>query len=210
MKYGNKPIEIASDVIIDNSEMYLYQYLPIKMANNGNIRMPDRLQKLYPVVRPCIDNFIEQFGVESFNEHYIYVSAKCMFVLKEGNLNRLGWHSDGFMSDDINFIWCDSLPTEYITGVFLVTQDHKKSIVEFSDYAKMSKIKTCEVNSIYRLDQSVIHRCAVNDSEPMLRHFVKVSFSKDKYNLKGNSHNYLLDYKWEMKERSAERNHPVK
>src|SRR5699024_6123176 len=111
---------------------------------------------------------------------------------------------------DINYIWCDSLPTKYITGDFAITPDHKQSIVDFNNYAKICKLQTCKVNSIYRLDQSVIHRCAVNNQDSLLRHFVKISFSKDQYNLKGNSHNYLLDYKWEMKERNKERNHPVK
>lgn len=34
--------------------------------------------------------------------------------------------------------------------------------------------------------------------------------SRDQYNLKGNSHNYKFDYKWEMKDRETARNHPSK
>jgi hypothetical protein len=41
-----------------------------------------------------------------------------------------------------------------------------------------------------------------------MRTFVKVSFSYDKYDLVGNSHNYLLNYAWEMKERKDDRNIP--
>jgi len=41
-----------------------------------------------------------------------------------------------------------------------------------------------------------------------MRTFVKISFSKDKYDLIGNSHNYEMDYKWDMKERKEERNIP--
>jgi hypothetical protein len=41
-----------------------------------------------------------------------------------------------------------------------------------------------------------------------MRAFLKVSISKDKYDLIGNSHNYLLDYDWQMKERKQERNIP--
>ena len=44
--------------------------------------------------------------------------------------------------------------------------------------------------------------------KPCFRTFFKLSFSKDKYDLKGNSHNYLFDYNWEMRERKENRNIP--
>lgn len=34
-----------------------------------------------------------------------------------------------------------------------------------------------------------------------MRNFLKVSFSKDKYDLKGNSKNYLLSYDWYFRDR---------
>ena len=118
----------------------------------------------------------------------------------------MGWHCDGFMSDDINYIWCDSIPTEYIEGSFNLTQDHVKSIDEMN--VIKSKIKLCDINTLYRLDETVIHRCNENIPYAQMRCFVKVSFSKEKYNLIGNSHNYGLDYKWEMVQRGVARNHP--
>ncbi len=40
------------------------------------------------------------------------------------------------------------------------------------------------------------------------RTFLKVSFSRDKYDLAGNSHNSRLDYDWPMRERGLTRNTP--
>ena len=40
------------------------------------------------------------------------------------------------------------------------------------------------------------------------RVFVKVTFSQEKFNLLGNSHNYLIDYDWPMRKRRKERNVP--
>src|SRR5690606_32431237 len=100
---------------------------------------------------------------------------------------------------------------EYVTGEFELVQDHEKSIEQMNRLFYHSESLKCKTNGIYRLDETVIHRCGYSISkEAVLRHFVKVSFSKEKYNLKGNSHNYLLDYNWEMKERSNSRNHPSK
>src|SRR5699024_7534352 len=137
--------------------------------------------------------------------------AKRPYVKGGGNLNRMGWHCDGFMTDDINYIWSDCIPTEYVAGQFELVQDHKKSIDQMNRLFYHSEPLKCKTNSIYRLDETVIHRSDYNrEKHAVLRHFVKVSFSKEQYNLKGNSHNYLLDYDWEMKDRDTHRNHPVK
>jgi hypothetical protein len=61
--------------------------------------------------------------------------------------------------------------------------------------------------SLLCLNQYNIHKVAENQPEGM-RCFIKVSFSQDKYDLIGNSHNYLLDYSWEMRPRQTNRNIP--
>lgn len=43
---------------------------------------------------------------------------------------------------------------------------------------------------------------------PLVRTFVKVSISRDKYDLIGNSHNHLLQYDWPMRPRALTRNPP--
>lgn len=51
---------------------------------------------------------------------------------------------------------------------------------------------TCEDGSILRLNQFVIHK-VVDIEKSSMRHFVKVSFGRDKYDLKGNSQNHKPD-----------------
>ena len=60
---------------------------------------------------------------------------------------------------------------------------------------------------LLRLNQFNIHRVP-EIGKPCFRTFFKMSFSKDKYNLISNSHNYELNYDWELKEREETRNHP--
>lgn len=213
--YGSEPIEIASDVIIDNSEMYFYQYLPVKLKHqSSDYTLPKRLERVEDLLIRCCNDFFHSICKEDLNvydEHYIYLTAKCLYIKGGENLNRMGWHCDGFMSEDINYIWSDQIPTEYVTGEYYLEQDHQKSIDQMNRLFYHSEPLKCKPNSIYRLDETVIHRCDYNRSkEAVLRHFVKISFSKEKYNLKGNSRNYLLDYDWEMKDRGLGRNHPVK
>lgn len=205
-RYGNPPVRIGKEHV-EVDEMMYYQYLPIKLKDNDNIYLPKRLKNYKSLIYGAIFDYFTKGGDK---DCYIYVTLKVMFTPTNTSLNREGWHSDGFMSDDINYIWSDTLPTEYIEGEWDILQDHKESLLIFNHLGNYYKVKTCEPNVLYRLDESVIHRVQVNKGSPILRQFMKVSFSKDKYNLKGNSHNYLIDYDWEMKDRDIERNHPNK
>ena len=207
--YGNKPIPII-EMEIDNSEMYYYQYLPIKLAESDEIIIPKQLLKLKDLISKAIYDFVIELDKSLFLTN-IYATAKCQYVKKGDNINRHGWHSDGFLTNDINYIWSDSLPTEYIEGKFnSIPQNHEESLEVFKILAYDREVKICLPNILYRLDEKVVHRCAINYKEPFLRHFIKISFSREKYNLLGNSHNYEIDYQWEMKPRNIERNHPNK
>ena len=224
--YGATPILVAENIEIDNSEMYFYQYLPIKLVGRGSfISIPKQLERLSPIIFKCLKDFcktditlegtvikdIAQVDFEKIYEHYIYLTAKCMFISPTSSINRPGWHSDGFGTEDINYIWSDHNPTQYIVGRFEdVPDDDIESLKYFEEKGLQSTLdldlRYCSENSIYRLDETVIHSVTPYIGKPRLRHFVKVSFSKDRYNLKGNSHNYDLNYKWEMLERGEVRN----
>jgi hypothetical protein len=193
--YGNAP-EIVGSVDVHPSEMCFVQYMPIKMGNV--VMIPDRLKWAIPIIDLCKDKGDFEF---------MYLTAKYIWVNSNNMGNRKGWHSDGFMTDDINYIWYDCCPTEFCIQPFKVTMDHEKSMVEFAKQARQNRIETYAPGAVLRLDQSVIHRPSEQPYEGM-RAFVKVSLSDSKYNLKGNARNELFDYDWEMKERSVSRNHP--
>lgn len=208
MNYGKTPFAI-SEHKINVEEMFFYQYLPISMEGISGIRLPQQLEIFQPLIFTALDHVYRRN--QKFK--YVYITAKNLFISEGKNLNRPGWHSDGFLTDDLNFIWCNDVPTEFITGDWskeVIPQDHNLSIPVFDYLAKTSEVQICEPNTLYLLDQFVIHECAKYSGQPKMRCFVKISFSNEKYNLKGNSHNYEFDYEWEMKERSLTRNHPAK
>ena len=47
------------------------------------------------------------------------------------------------------------------------------------------------------MDNKCIHRVSVDKREGF-RTFIKITVSKNQFRLKGNAHNYLFDYDWEM------------
>lgn len=175
-------------------------YMPVVM--NGSLRLPHHMTWLAPMV----------MDIPFEDDDIVYATVKCGFVSRDsGYHNRPGWHIDGFGSDDINYIWYDSVPTEFLDQRMEVSDDHAKSMMQMTMFAESRNICYYGNRLLLRLDNTVVHRVAKYDEDqPRVRTFVKLSVSKNKYNLKGNAHNHLFDYKWEMHDRENKRNDPVK
>lgn len=203
--YGKSPKVLGRITIPFNEYMY-YQYLPIKLANTYTIKLEERLSQINYIISNCVDDYIMDYSKQSYLKSYIYLTVKHQY--QRASFNREGWHSDGFLSDDINYIWCNSQPTEFAIQEFNLSNDDKQSIIDMENQVKPENIITYPVNHILRLDQYVIHR--VGSLVEGLRSFVKITFSPYKYNLIGNSHNYELDYDWKMHPRNKERNIPYR
>lgn len=206
MKYGELPTQIGI-FEVDCRQMMFYQDMPIKLLLQSNVVFETRLECFTTIIRKACNDFINAFTFDKFFNSYVYVSAKHLFQAKGCPFNRPGYHADGFMSDDINYIWSNCAPTVFNYSPFSLSMDDALSIKEMEEQAKEEFEATYPVNSLLRLNQFNIHKVAT-DIQPGLRTFLKVSFSKDRYNLVGNAHNYELAYNWEMKDRSATRNIP--
>ena len=139
----------------------------------------------------------------------IYLTAKRLYAKPNCPINRPGYHSDGFLTNDINYIWCDIYPTIFNTSSYFLTEHHEHSLTEMEEQSLRENEIKYQPFELLRLNQFNIHKVAEID-KPTIRTFFKLSFSQEKYNLLGNSHNYLLNYSWDMKERQQNRNHPTK
>jgi hypothetical protein len=206
MRYGQLPA-VLGEYNIDCKEMMFYQYLPIKMPSTPNPAYEERLKCFDRIVGVICCDFIGVYGLDNYMASYVYLTAKYMYQTPECSFNRTGYHSDGFMTDDINYIWCDKNPTVFNSSDFDLPMDDQLSLIKMKQQAKIENEITYPENYLLRLDQFNIHKVA-DIQHPGMRTFLKVSFSKDKYDLVGNSHNYSLDYNWEMKQRSQSRNIP--
>lgn len=195
--YGGLPKNLGKvDVDSDQAEFCFVQYLPIKFPFIA-IAIPDNLKWVVPLVDLALNS-------EYCNGKYMYLTVKKMY----GSGNREGWHTDGFGTDDTNLIWYDKSPTQFDHGVFYLNRCHEKSIEQMEYQHKEENIIEYPNKTLLLLDQGIVHRVNPKPFEGF-RTFVKISISDSKYNLKGNAHNYLLDYNWKMKDRSMDRNHPI-
>ncbi len=201
MIYGSLPEDLGL-IDLTPTEMMFWQYCPISTPES-KILIPPNLEYF----RPIVDAVIER-DLAMLIDGYMYLTAKRLWV--EGGYigNRPGWHSDGFGTDDINYIWYDRAPTDFIEGHFRLPTDCDESMQEMERIADNSIIYRYPDKHLLRLDQRVIHRSPIY-FESGMRTFVKISLSKEKYNLLGNSINHQLPEKFDLKPRRIDRNHPV-
>jgi hypothetical protein len=206
--YGQLPVSLGVHEA-DCKEMLFYQYLPIKLQGQSEPIVEQRLLCFSGLVGACCCDYIGKNGLDAYMHCNVYLTAKHMYQQPGCSFNRPGYHSDGFMTDDINYVWCDNNPTVFNTSIYALTQHHEHSLTEMEQQSMKEMEVVFKDKELLRLDQFNIHK--VGDiTTPGMRTFFKLSFSKDQYNLIGNSHNYLLDYRWELKHREETRNHPIK
>lgn len=206
--YGELPV-LLGEHIVKCDEMLFYQYLPIKLASMQTPILEKRLMPFYEMIGVCLCDFVAKDGLNRYMESYVYLTAKHLFQAPGCSFNRPGYHSDGFMTDDINYIWCDRDPTVFNKSQYALTMHHEYSLSEMDQQSLKKNEVRYKPNELLRLNQFNIHKVA-DVEKPSMRTFFKLSFSKEKYNLIGNSHNYDIDYEWEMKAREEIRNHPIK
>jgi hypothetical protein len=204
--YGTLPDDLGL-IDISPEEMMCWLYLPISLAKSTRFEIPPNLTAFKPIIWAVIDSLDEG----DLYDKYIYVTAKTLYVTPENSGNRPGWHSDGFMTDDINYIWSDSSPTVFwkADNCIALPQDHTKSMEAMTEAADNTGSQvTFADKHLLRLDQRNIHKVGERTTSGM-RTFVKVSVSKHLYSHVGNSINHALSYPMPSVQRSAERNCPA-
>ncbi|MBY3335475.1 hypothetical protein HFN99_00820 [Rhizobium laguerreae] len=217
--YGAAPVDLGC-MELDTSEMMFWLYLPIKIPGQFMPKLPANLKKYERIVDAVMDDVIDDDTINPkgrrWTESYVYLSVKITHVTPDAPGNRPGWHSDGFLTDDLNYIWTDRNPTEFfITDALFGTEpDHRSSMKQFDWMArhllrsKGDRLEHAKVNHLYRLDQTNIHRVSLN-VESGKRAFIKVSVSDKPYVQLGNSINHELpQHPLPTLERQADRNCP--
>lgn len=215
-KYGAPPVDCGF-VENDTKEMCCWMYLPVKLPG-GTLVIPDNANQFRNIVRAALDDYIKDFGGwNTLNKKYVYLTAKTLFTTPGNPGNRPGWHSDGFMTDDINYVWSDRNPTIFFEypdqhNLFSFAADHEFSLKQMDDLCEDSPQhwKRYPNEHLLRLDESVLHKVDTN-IYPGMRTFVKVSISDERYALEGNSINHELKnaFGLDYKVRSAIRNDPA-
>ena len=204
--YGAPPVDLG---LIDLSpvEMMFWLYCPIKLPGMMSVSAPDNLKQFSRLWVKAAEDCVDRW-----KDSYVYVTAKTLFVTPQSPGNRPGWHSDGFLTDDLNYIWSDANPTIFWEPDirFRFPADHTASLAQMESVADLHPDEhwTYPDKHLLRIDQAVLHKVAT-DIAPGVRTFVKISVSRHRYALSGNSINHELAPGWIYQDRHAERNCPA-
>ena len=151
-------------------------------------------------------------AVDVWADSFVYLTAKTLWVSPENPGNRPGWHSDGFLTDDLNYIWSDANPTVFFHDGhrYSFAADHAASLPEMDTLCEASDFdwRTYPDKHLLRLDQTVLHKVGPVEKAGM-RTFIKISVSRHRYALKGNSINHELAPDWAYQDRLETRNCPI-
>lgn len=179
------------------------------MKDRPGFRLEPRLSFLRSLLTTCCEYEYYKYPESQNYSRYVYLTVKQTFVPEGIEQNRPGWHSDGFGTSDVNYVFVDKWPTEFLLGDIEVSKDDLQSMNDMERYAANHPecIYQPDAGFLYRLDQNHVHR-TVPAKESGVRTFIKVTFSDHKYAQEGNTHNYEFDYDWSMAPRKIERNQP--
>lgn len=186
-----------------NLEFCNVTYMCIKEPK-GLLQIPDNFLGM---VGPVLTELLKH---ESFDDEYVYFSLKKGHVSPYATPMRSGFHVDGFLSDDRNWILSDAIPTTVAIGQFDVEADHESSLQSFDAQALLKNKVQLEPHKLYELDKDCVHASTKNcTNETIIRTFIKVVVSKEKFNGIGNAWNYKLPHIVPTAHRGSTRNHTV-
>lgn len=205
-KYGTLPVDLG---LVDLSpvEMMFWMYCPVKLPGQNGLTLPTNLEQFRSLINVAFMDCADRW-----RDSYVYLTAKTLWVTPENPGNRPGWHSDGFLTDDLNYIWSDRAPTVFFhdDGLYAFSADHNSSLGEMDILCLRDDgaHHTYPDKHLLRLDETVLHRTP-EGFEPGLRTFIKISVSRHRYALQGNSINHYLPLDWQYSPRKPERNCPL-
>lgn len=101
----NKKAESLGQFEIPVRELFSYTYLPVKLIDDSVLTIEKRLQIFDDIIGRACCHFVGEYGLDRFMASYVYLTAKNQIQRDGMGFNREGWHSDGFGTDDISYIW---------------------------------------------------------------------------------------------------------
>lgn len=207
---GKMPANLGSLDLPAWREFCFVQDMPILTPESGSLwlRVPHHLQALVPMAMAVRNHLIRSMGERWLKERYMYLTAKHTHVSYGQHQTREGWHTDGFGTDDLAFLWCDSTPTLVLDKPMIVSTNDREALEQmqaegkrelyamaYDQVIRNNHIRKLDTHRLYMLDDQVIHTPAVAERSGF-RRFAKISVSKYPYDLLGNATNDMLPTNW--------------
>jgi fructose-1,6-bisphosphatase/inositol monophosphatase family enzyme len=181
-------------------------------------RMPGQGWQLPRLLEPFLDAIRLSIEAErALNADFVghedayhaYITIDQKIVPPHRTQRRQGFHGDAFMTPENadlgqaaltenTYLVCDALPTEFKAGPFDIADVYPNiagCLARFDELAATQPTLTFAPYELIRITPFDVHSPAVNHSDTQLvRTFVKITFSRERFNRQGNAVNPLLRY----------------
>jgi len=181
-------------------------------------RMPEQGWRLPRLLLPYLDAIriaieteraINRDFLQNEEAYHAYITVDQKVVEPHRTQRRQGFHGDAFMTPENadlgrsaltenTYLMCDGLPTEFKPGPFDISDAYPNiagCLARFDELAATQPTLTMPAYTLARITPYDVHSPAVNHSdEPLRRTFVKITFSRERFNRVGNAINPLHNY----------------
>lgn len=203
---SHKPVKIGGieDKAAFSKPVTSVLNMPIKLLN-GKVTVPVELEQFREFLQKVIDH--EKAVNPDFDEYYMYFTVDQHEVKKGSTHRRPGVHIDGVqgaryavkLPPEHLYSASDALGTVFYDQRFdLTALDPAKQHVhaELERQASEGNARATPDFDIAFWDSYSVHRADLA-KEDLMRTFVRVEFSRKKYDSEGDTVNPALDYHWE-------------
>lgn len=187
------------------------QDMCVKMPGQGWGLAPDFEAAYGEALRIAVE--AERAVNEDFRAHedmyYAYITVDQRLVQPHRTQRRQGFHGDAFLTPENadlsgpvltqnTYLVCDVLPTEFKAGPFKIDDvypDDAACLARMDEQAAEMPTVLMPAYAVIRITPYHVHSPAVNHSDlPLERTFVKITFSRERFNQAGNALNPMLRY----------------
>ncbi len=203
-----EPVVIASvadRIKFSNPKSIRILDMPIKFPGE-DYRLPLETIQFIATIQSIID--YEHSINTNVDDYYVYLTVDQGFI-KDGEIQRRqGCHVDGFQGARVtkklpinrSYVVSDEVPTAFYIQPFHVEQlddRYHNFFLAFDNQAQPDKVWHPRPYDIVLMDAFTVHKAEVTP-RPIYRTFLRLSYTMRIFDRKGNTHNPLFNYEWNM------------
>ena len=184
--------------------------MPIKIPNS-EVRIPENLNRasIQEIVDTCLE--FEKKINPNWQDYYLYLTVHHSFVEAAKTQRRAGAHIDGMQGVRYpekfpvchSYLVSNAVPTRFFNHTF-PTDLCEKSQNWFYEFDKVKDYQDSSLSKPFEINLMTAY--SVHESTPAtedtIRTFIRLEFSRKKFDRRGNSINPLFDLDWDYQERS--------
>lgn len=207
---------IRKPVIVDNISIPTTQDnlrildMPVKFPGSNEYRLPKEVLPFLDIIKTIakFEHNVCDNELGSALEYFAYLTIDQGYISKGVTQRREGCHVDGFQGARIetktkvnrSYTVSNVEPTEFFIQPFQTNHLDDKVhnfFLDFDEQANEEFLWRPEPNQIVLMDAYTVHRAPVM-KENAKRVFLRLSYDVKEFDRKGNTHNPMFDYHWNM------------